>query len=138
LSLLYSMIDSHYPISAPEQHKLIRDKAKNYSYDIGFYGAEDPRFRFESPYLIAKLPSLYGKYSGVIFFSLFQLEGNVGNLIKTLLSHNLVCLFACQNLLIRGPNEYDDNALMIISATTSLHNQGLVLSGFFCNFDTDK
>ena len=72
--LLFSMLDSTYPAPGRIQHSAIKTFAESKGYEIGFYGAEDPEFRVDSPYLFAKLKSLVRKYNGIIFYHRLPIE----------------------------------------------------------------
>lgn len=122
-NLLYSMLDCTYPIPGPQQHQLIRSFAKDSGYSVGFYGAEDPDFCVDSPYLRKKSETISQKYCGIIFFSLFQLQGDAESLITELVYRNFVVLFALQKTLIRDKKGLKDGRYLLKSSIQSFKNR---------------
>ena len=118
--LVYSMIDSQFPVAARIQHRLIAEFAIEMGYKIGFYGAEDPEFYINSPYLVEKLPSLVDKYEGIIFFSFFQLSAEEApGLVRLILSEGLGVLFACQRIFISDLLEFEREKVALLAAATA-------------------
>lgn len=119
---LYAMLDGDYNPPAFVQHRLIKEFAERCGYTMGFYGVEDPRYRNGSPYLCAKLPSIMHHYRGVIFYSIFQLDGDTLAMINAIHQCGLTCLFALQSLEVidlRPGNEL----YMLLSGLTSSRNR---------------
>ena len=119
---LYAMLDGDYNPPAFVQHRLIKEFAEQRGYTMGFYGVEDPRYRTGSPYLCAKLASIKHHYRGIIFYSIFQLDGDALSMINTIHQSGLTCLFALQGLEIihlrPGIELY-----MLLSGLTSSRNR---------------
>jgi len=124
--LLYSMIDSKFPVSSRIQHKIIAEFASEVDCKIGFYGAEDPEFFMGSPYLASKLPDLLCKYSGVIFFSVFQLPTeDILSIIRATLDRKLEVYFACQRIRISNHIDFERDKILLIAATTAVKTRTL-------------
>ena len=124
---LYAMLDGDYSTPAFVQHRLIREFAERCGYTMGFYGVEDPRYSAGSPYLCAKLPSIKYHYRGIIFYSIFQLDGDALAIIQAIHQCGLTCLFALQSLEVqelRPGNEL----YMLLSGLTSLRNRNSTLN----------
>jgi len=122
-NLVYSMIDCTYPVPGPLQHSIIRTFALENGFSVGFYGAEDPEFREDSPYLRGKIARLHSKYQGVIFFSVFQLRGDVEKLVRTLLGHDLIVMFAVQRLFFPNTSHFKSDLILFKAALTSVLNR---------------
>ena len=125
--LLFSMIDCRYPIPGPLQHMLIRDFASRNNFSLGFYGAEDPEFSHDSPYLLSKLDTLGAKYQGIVFFDLLQLRGNAKYLLNTILERDFVLAFVVQDLVIETKDDLRRHLILMESAFQSVRSRNEVL-----------
>jgi hypothetical protein len=124
---LYAMLDGDYNPPAFVQHRLIKEFAEHRGYTMGFYGVEDPRYRNGSPYLCAKLPHIMEHYHGVIFYSIFQLDGDPLAMIKAIHQSGLICLFALQGLDVQDLRPGKE-LYMLLSGLTSSCNRKSTLN----------
>jgi len=125
--LFFSMIDCRYPIPGPLQHMLIRQFTSRNNFSVGFYGAEDPEFSHDSPYLFSKLDGLGAKYQGIVFFDLLQLRGKVPNLLNKILERDLTLAFVVQDLVIENTDDLRRHLILIESALQSVRSRDEVL-----------
>jgi len=139
--LLYSMIDSNFPVSARIQHKIIAEFGSEIGCKVGFYGAEDPEFCVESPYLIAKLPTLLSTYDGIVFFSVFQLAPeDTLNTVRFILDKELEVCFACQRIRISSYLDFEREKISLLAASTAVKARKLAgtLARFRPPLDSDS
>lgn len=124
--LLFSMLDSTYSAPGRIQHSAIKSFAEARGYEIGFYGAEDPEFREDSPYLFAKLKSLAPKYDGIVFYSALQLRGNCIATIRSILMEEMTVLFAAQQLELSSVKDLETTKPLFLAAAFSQVNRDLL------------
>ena len=121
------MLDSSFIVPANTQHNIINSFISEYNYKIGFYGSEDPELSYSSPYLYSKLEELSNTYSGIVFFSIYQIKGNIINLIEDLLNNNFTIHFAIQKISIIDKTAYNSIYPTMLSSITSYDNRQLKL-----------
>ena len=121
--LLYAMLDSRFSAPSHVQHKIAKDFAERKGYAIGSYGAEDPDFIEGSPSLNEKLGQLENNYTGIIFYSAFQIQGNIIQLISNCLDRSLIVAFAAQEILIKSWQEMESFKPLFLASTYSDRNR---------------
>lgn len=103
----YSCIDAYLPAPQPEQHLVIREKAKKEGGGIIFYGAEEYRSAAAQSFIVPKLKRTEG-LDGVVFFTLNQFRyGNELNIKRMyeILDLGLELHFAREDLSFRTRDE---------------------------------
>ena len=105
----YSCIDATLPAPQPEQHLVIREKARKEGAAITFYGAEEYRSAGVQSFILPKLRRTAG-LDGVVFFTLHQFRYsdklNVG-LMRDVLDMRLELHFAREDMSLRSPADLD-------------------------------
>jgi hypothetical protein len=112
----YSCIDALVTAPQPEQHLVIREKARREGGAITFYGAEEFRSVEEQPFIRWKLSRTPG-LDGVVFFTIHQFRrGERFNfaLLRQLLREGHEVHFARENLSYRTFEELESSATLLL------------------------
>jgi hypothetical protein len=105
----YSCIDAFLSAPQPEQHLVIREKAKKEGGGITFYGAEEYRSAPVQSFILPKLKRTAG-LDGVVFFTLNQFRyGEKLNvkLMREILELGLEIHFAREDISLRKSEELE-------------------------------
>ena len=105
----YSCIDAFLSAPQPEQHLVIREKAKKEGGGITFYGAEEYRSAPVQSFIVPKLKRTAG-LDGVVFFTLNQFRyGDKLNVkvLREILEMGLEVHFAREDISLRKPEDLD-------------------------------
>jgi len=105
----YSCIDAFLSAPQPEQHLVIREKAKKEGGGITFYGAEEYRSAPVQSFIVPKLKRTAG-LEGVVFFTLNQFRyGEKLNvkLMREILDLGLEMHFAREDISLRSREELE-------------------------------
>jgi hypothetical protein len=105
----YSCIDAFLSAPQPEQHLVIREKAKKEGGGITFYGAEEYRSAPVQSFILPKLKRTAG-LDGVVFFTLNQFRYadklNV-KLMREILDLGMEMHFAREDISLRSRDELE-------------------------------
>ena len=105
----YSCIDAFLSAPQPEQHLVIREKAKKEGGGITFYGAEEYRSAPVQSFILPKLKRTAG-LEGVVFFTLNQFRYadklNV-KLMREILDLGMEMHFAREDISLRKPEDLE-------------------------------
>ena len=117
----YSCIDAYLSAPQPEQHLLIREKAKKEGGSIVFYGAEEYRSAAAQSFIIPKLTRT-ANLDGVVFFTFNQFRYGEALNIKRMfeiLDLGLELHFAREDLSFRSRDELNERLdfLLVIDYT---------------------
>lgn len=85
MKAFYSCIDATLPAPQPEQHLVIREKARKEGGAITFYGAEEYRSVGVQSFILPKLKRT-GGLDGVVFFTLNQFRYSESLNVKLMLA----------------------------------------------------
>jgi hypothetical protein len=110
MKTFYSCIDATISAPQPEQHLMIREKAKREGGAITFYGAEEYQAVASQPFIQWKLARTPG-LDGVVFFTIhqFRRSGELNfPLLRALLGGGLEVHFARENLSYRTLTELNE------------------------------
>lgn len=104
MKAFYSCIDALLPAPQPEQHLVIREKARKEGGAITFYGAEEYRSAGAQSFILPKLRRTEG-LQGVVFFTLnqFRYSGKLNvPLMAAILDDGLELHFAREDVSLRS------------------------------------
>ena len=116
MKTFYSCIDASIPAPQPEQHLMIREKARREGGSITFYGAEEYQAVATQPFIRWKLARTPG-LDGVVFFTIHQFRrGSSLNyrLLRTLIDEGRELHFARENLSYRSLDELKEATPLLL------------------------